>query len=233
MEHAILGSALGVLEYSQKQLTELHPANSAMQKAILGAILGATFGIGGMPHKGVSLQPKLSKQFCGGPHFNPMWTFPTTSVNQNWEPMTFGMAPWHIIEATGHFKDALVSQSPIVVFKSRNMLQALGIAYSRIVLPNTGSKGETKGKTYCPATWNYAYQWQYAAEYADLLRQAGASSLLRQECTLSVITQLIEQQECQSSKFCICRFSQYSHEWRDGQSHSMYQGFYGSSDCAT
>ena len=36
----------------------------------------------------------------GFKHFNPMLTFPTTSVNQNWEPMTFGMAPWHIIEAT-------------------------------------------------------------------------------------------------------------------------------------
>ena len=30
--------------------------------------------------------------------FNPMWIFPTTSVNQCWEPMTFGMAPWHICE---------------------------------------------------------------------------------------------------------------------------------------
>ena len=28
--------------------------------------------------------------------FNPMWSFPTTSVNQCWEPMTFGMAPGSI-----------------------------------------------------------------------------------------------------------------------------------------
>ena len=70
------------------------------------------------------------------------------------------------------------------------MLQALGIVYSKIVLPSSDVKGETKGKTYCPTTWNYSYQWQYAAEYADLLRQAGASSLLCQECTLSVIAQL-------------------------------------------
>ena len=60
-----------------------------------------------------------------------------------------------------------ISQSPLVVFKSRNMLQALGIIYSRIVLPSTDVKGETKGKTYCPSTWNYAYQWEYAAKYAD------------------------------------------------------------------
>ena len=30
--------------------------------------------------------------------FNPMWTFPTTSVNQCWEPTTFGRAPWHVCE---------------------------------------------------------------------------------------------------------------------------------------
>ena len=95
------------------------------------------------------------------------------------------------IDSTERSKDALVSQSPIVVFKSCNyMLQALGIVKSRIVLPSSDSKGETKGKTYCPATWNYAYQWQYAAEYADLLRQAGAGSLLCQEYVLSVTAQL-------------------------------------------
>ena len=69
----------------------------------------------------------------GFKHFNPMWTFPTTSVYQNWEPMTFGMAPWHLVDSTEHAQDALVSQSPIVVFKSCNMLQAfgIGIVYSR------------------------------------------------------------------------------------------------------
>ena len=51
--------------------------------------------------------------------------------------MTFGMAPWHLIDSTDRSKDALVSQSPIVAFKSCNMLQALGIVYSRIVLPST------------------------------------------------------------------------------------------------
>ena len=103
--------------------------------------------------------------------------------------MTFGMAPQHLVDATEHAKDALVSQSPIVVFKSCNMLQALGIIYSRIVL-SLDSKGEKKEKTYCPTTWNYAYTWQYSPEYADQLRQAGASSLLCQECILSVIAQL-------------------------------------------
>ena len=125
----------------------------------------------------------------GFKHFNPMWKFPTTSVYQNWEPMTFGMAPC-LVDSTERSKDALVSQSPIVVFKSCNMLQALGIVHSRIVLPSSDVKGETKGKTYCPTTWNHAYQWEYAAKYADLLRQAGASSFLCQECILSVVAQL-------------------------------------------
>ena len=126
---------------------------------------------------------------AGFKHFNPMCTFPTASVYQNWDPMTFRMAPWHLVDSTEHSKDALVSQSPIVVFKSCNMLQALGIVYSRIVLPNSDVRGETKGKTYCPTTWNYAYQCKYASEYAHLLRQAGASSLLCQECILSDIAQ--------------------------------------------
>ena len=47
--------------------------------------------------------------------FNPMWTFPTTSVNQCWEPMTFGMPPWHVGEDADvnrqRSKEALQSQS--------------------------------------------------------------------------------------------------------------------------
>ena len=86
----------------------------------------------------------------GFKHINPMWTFPTTSVNQIWEPMTFGMAPWHIVDATERSKDALVSQSPIVAFKSCNMLQALRTVYSKIVLPSSDSKGESKGRTTVP-----------------------------------------------------------------------------------
>ena len=78
----------------------------------------------------------------------------------------------------------LLSSSHAICFKH----WALSIA--ALVLPNTDVKGETKGKTYCPSTWNYAYQWEYAAKYADQLRQVGASSLLCQECILSVIAQL-------------------------------------------
>ena len=126
----------------------------------------------------------------GFKHFNPMWSFPTTSVNQNWEAMTLGMAPWHLVQETERYKEALVSQSPIAVFKSCNMLQALGIVHSKIVLPSGDSKGESKGRTYCPSTWNKSYQWQYAADYADQLRRVGASALLCQECTLLVIAQL-------------------------------------------
>ena len=104
--------------------------------------------------------------------------------------MTFGMAPWHLVQETDRHKEALVSQSPIAAFKACNMLQALGIVYSKIVLPSSDSKGESKGRTYCPTTWNYSYSWQHAAEYADQLRQVGASALLCQECTLVVIAQL-------------------------------------------
>ena len=52
--------------------------------------------------------------------FNPMWTFPTTSVNQCWEPITFGMAPWHICEDVDKqkSKEALQSPSPLAAFKA-------------------------------------------------------------------------------------------------------------------
>ena len=105
-------------------------------------------------------------QVIGFKDFSPMWTCPTTSVNQCWDPITFGMAPWHLNENTDKqkSKEALQSQSPIAAFKACNMIQALGIAYSKIVLPNGDSKAESKGRTYCPTTWNYSYQWTYASQ---------------------------------------------------------------------
>ena len=93
--------------------------------------------------------------------FNPMWTFPTTAVSQCWDALTFGMPPWHIGEnsdiSKSRAKDALQSQSPIAAFKARNMLQALGVAYSKIVLPSGDSKGAEKKRTYCPTTWTHCY----------------------------------------------------------------------------
>ena len=67
---------------------------------------------------------------------------------------------------------------------------SVGIAYSKIVLPSSDSKGEAKQRTYCPTTWTHCYQWTYAAQYADLLRQADASPLLCKECTLLARIQL-------------------------------------------
>ena len=123
-----------------------------------------------------------------------MWTFPTTSVNQCWDAMTFGMPPWHVGKNEdlnkSKAKDALQSQSPIAAFKACNMLQALGIAYSKIVLPSGDSKGEAKKLTYCPTTWTHCYQWEYAAQYADQLKQSDASPLLCKETTLLVRIQL-------------------------------------------
>ena len=112
--------------------------------------------------------------------FIPMWTFPTTSVNQCWEPITLGMPPWHICEDVDKqkSKEALQSPSPLAAFKACNMIHALGIAYSKIVLPSGDSKGESKGRTYCPTTWTHCYQWAYASQYADQLRNVEASSLL-------------------------------------------------------
>ena len=126
--------------------------------------------------------------------FNPMWTYPTTAVYKCWDALTFGMPPWHIApdnEHTAKFtKDALQSQSPIAAFKSTNMLHALGIVHSKVILPSGDSKAEEKQRTYCPTTWSHCYTWEYAAGYADQLRQANASPLLCKETTLLVRIQL-------------------------------------------
>ena len=72
--------------------------------------------------------------------------------------MTFGMAPWHLVSETDRHKEALQSQSPIAAFKACNVIQSIGIAYSKIVLPSGDSKSESKNRTYCPTTWNYSHQ---------------------------------------------------------------------------
>ena len=86
----------------------------------------------------------------GSKHFNPMWSFPSTSV-QNWDPTTFGMPAYHLIDDASCGEDVLVGQSPIVVFKAATVLQALGIIHSRIILPSSDLKGEKKNKTYSPS----------------------------------------------------------------------------------
>ena len=122
--------------------------------------------------------------------FNPMLWFPSTSVSQSWDYIAFGMEASHLKENPGHEKDALVSQSPIVVFKASTVLQSLGILASRIVLPSSDVKGEKKNPTCCPSTWNYAYIYDTPATYSDLLRREGAHSFLSHECILSVIVQM-------------------------------------------
>ena len=163
--------------------------------------------------------------------FNPMWTFPTTSVNQCWEPITLGMAPWHIREDVDKqkSKEALQSPSPLAAFKACNMIHALGIAYSKIVLPSSDSKGESKGRTYCPTTWSQCYQWEYASQYADQLRHVGASSLAPCWSQLSSMQGMytssaysIEQEECESSQLCICRLQEDHYVRCHDQPHSMH-----------
>ena len=57
---------------------------------------------------------------------------------------------WHLNENTDKqkSKEALQSQSPIAAFKACNMIQALGIAHSKIVLPSGDSKAESRGRTH-------------------------------------------------------------------------------------
>ena len=99
--------------------------------------------------------------------FNPMWSFPTTSVSQSWDHITFGMDASHLKDDPGHAKDALISQSPIVVFKAATVLHSLVIASRSVLrqlLPSSDVKGEKKNRTYCPTTWNYAYVYEVSSK---------------------------------------------------------------------
>ena len=113
----------------------------------------------GQPVLGLMAETYLDDlRTVGFSDFNPMWTFPTTSVNQCWDPITFGMCPWYLDENVDpqRSKAALQSQSPIAAFKACNVIQSIGIAHSKIVLSSGDSKGEAKNRTYCPTTWNYS-----------------------------------------------------------------------------
>ena len=56
----------------------------------------------------------------------------------------------HLCKNPKYPKDALVAQSPIVVFKASTVLQSLGIIASRILLPSSDVQGQLKDRTYCP-----------------------------------------------------------------------------------
>ena len=112
-------------------------------------------------------------------HFNPVWSFPSTSVYQNWDTITLAD---HLKDDPDHDKDALVSQIPIVFFKPSTVLPSLGIIASSKV-------GRRIEHTF-QALWNFAYQHHSPADYIRNFRTEGASSLPCHECVLSVIVQL-------------------------------------------
>ena len=69
---------------------------------------------------------------------------------RNWEAMTFGMAPWHLVSETDRHKEALQSQLPIAAFKACNCHSSDRHCLQQDCLPNGDSKGECKNRTYCP-----------------------------------------------------------------------------------
>ena len=85
--------------------------------------------------------------------FNPMWTFPTTSVNQCWEPSTFGMAPWHICEDVDKqkSKEALQSPSPLAAVKACNMISCTWSCIQQDCIAQQRLKGfKKKGRDILP-----------------------------------------------------------------------------------
>ena len=92
------------------------------------------------------------------------WQEPTTLWDG--QPVIGFMAETYLddLETVGfkHFNPMWSFPTTITAFKSCKILQALGIVYSKIVLPSSDFKGDSEGRTYCPTTWNYSYTWKYA-----------------------------------------------------------------------
>ena len=158
--------------------------------------------------------------------FNPMWTYPTTAVYKCWDALTFGMPPWHIApnnEHTAKFaKDALQSQSPIAAFKSTNMLHALGIVHSKIILPSGDTKGEEKKRTYCPTTWSHLLHMGICSRICGSIETGKGNSIVVQRDDTSS-SYSIEQQEPVSSSMRVCRLCQHSHVRSYDQFDSMHR----------
>ena len=143
-----------------------------------------------------------------------MWTFPTTSVNQCWDALTFGMSPWHVGRNDdlnqSKAKDALQSQSPIAAFKATNMLQALGIAYSKIVLPSADSKGAEKDPDLLPHDMDTLQSMGVCIHVCGSIETGRCESIVVQRDDTSS-SHSIEQQEPVSSKLRICRLCQHDY----------------------
>ena len=98
------------------------------------------------------------------------------------------MPAWHLTGDTSHDKDALVSQSPVVVFNAATILQALGIISSRIILPTETPKARREEQDLLSKPTSTTLQLSMQTS-CYMLRDKGASSLLSHERVLSVIVQ--------------------------------------------
>ena len=119
-----------------------------------------------------------------------MWSSPPTAVKGNHDNITFSMDSSYFCDNPTDTKDALFAQCPIVVFKASTVLQSLGIIASRTLLPSSDTQGESRERTCCPTTWDYAYTYDTPSKYSNALFEKGAIPILAHECVLSVIAQM-------------------------------------------
>ena len=159
--------------------------------------------------------------------FNPMWSFPTASVNQCWEQMTFGMAPWHLspdVEKSKS-KEASQSQSPIAAFKACNVIQAIGIAHSKIVLPvvtpkvnpRIGPTAPLHGAIRIHGNFQQSMQINCVEFHVQVLFYARNVLYWCESGSAAA-----QQEECKSSELGICRLSKHRHVWCNDQLDSMH-----------
>ena len=59
----------------------------------------------GIPVLGFMSETNLDNlEVVGFKHFNPMWSFPSTVVAQDWDPITFEMPAYHLKDDAGDEK---------------------------------------------------------------------------------------------------------------------------------
>ena len=121
-------------------------------------------------------------------------------------------------------------QCPILVFKASTVLQSLGIIASRTLLPSSDTQGDSRERTYCPTTWNYAYGHHTPNDYSDALFEKGAPAILAHERVLTVSLSDEQQEpatctmrECSRSIVSAIRIDDQSNPSLQTQAASTYQ----------
>ena len=161
----------------------------------------------------------------GFKHFNPMWTFPTTAVYQNWEPNDVRHGPL----ASSWFYRSFQRCSGESITHSCLQVMQYASSIGHCLQSNCSTQfirqRRDQRKDLLPHDVELCLSMEVCFRVCRSI-EAGRSQLTSMSRMHSKRYCTVEQQDWQSSKLRICRISEHSHEWCDGQSHSVFQSIY-------